>query len=337
MGLTNLSKENIKEKVSDYDIFEHFCPYPFTLNGSINSPLREDRNPSFSIRLKNGYYYFIDFTTGDRGDAFDFVMRLHGIGFSEALALISTEMKLDLSDPNSPVSNRKRVEVDNISASFDEKLIQFKKRAFTRDDLHWWASYGIDYFDLSSLPDVKVYSVERYWIDKKLSYISNGICFAYHFENIDKVKLYHPLAKKDKGEMKWISNVPLKTMYGMDGIQNCEKGIVTKSLKDLLVLRKVFPCVCGTQNESLASISDENMKYLTNNIGKIFIHGDSDNAGKEYSKLLTSQFGFSHINTPDYLLKFGVNDFADWAKRDGIDAVAYFLKLKGFSIDISNM
>ncbi|TXI85996.1 MAG: hypothetical protein E6Q36_10030 [Chryseobacterium sp.] len=214
----------------------------------------------------------------------------------------------------------------------EEKLIQIKIRRFTKTEQNWWAKFGLDMEDLKKQKDVKVYSVDKYWIDKELKFnnLMDEFCFAYHFETIDKFKIYKPLSDKRKGETKWISNVPLKTMYGLDNIKNCEKAIIAKSFKDLAVINKIYPCVCGTQNEALASISDENLEFIRSNAKESYIAFDSDEPGKKASWSVTKALGLKHLNTPDALLKFGVNDFAGWAERDGIDMVEYFLKLKGF-------
>jgi hypothetical protein len=39
------------------------------------------------------------------------------------------------------------------------------------------------------------------------------------------------------------NNVPLDTLEGKENIIDCDTAIITKSKKDLMVLKKVYPCV----------------------------------------------------------------------------------------------
>ena len=69
------SKELFKV-VSGAQIFDHYLGgIP---KGAINSPLRTEVNPSFSIFYSDEYdqLFFKDFKTGEKGDALIFVMRL---------------------------------------------------------------------------------------------------------------------------------------------------------------------------------------------------------------------------------------------------------------------
>lgn len=56
--------------------------------GMFHSPLREDRNPSFSITYKNGAWKWVDFGTGEHGDGMDLLMQLHQIDFQAAVKLL---------------------------------------------------------------------------------------------------------------------------------------------------------------------------------------------------------------------------------------------------------
>jgi hypothetical protein len=59
-----------------------------------HSPLRIDRNPSFAVSEKDGVWGWYDFGTGDHGDGIDFVMRLRGLGFREAVEELAGERAL---------------------------------------------------------------------------------------------------------------------------------------------------------------------------------------------------------------------------------------------------
>ena len=55
----------------------------------INSPLREDNNPSWSVFLaNNGLWMYKDFSNGDSGTAITFISKLHNITYLEAVDFI---------------------------------------------------------------------------------------------------------------------------------------------------------------------------------------------------------------------------------------------------------
>lgn len=53
-----------------------------------HSPLRADRNPSFSVSLKDGEWVWFDFATGEHGDLIDFVQQYKHFTFHQALDYI---------------------------------------------------------------------------------------------------------------------------------------------------------------------------------------------------------------------------------------------------------
>src|SRR6478609_5556711 len=232
-----LTKELVLERVTPLEIFEAFMPHKFDLNGITRSPFRRDTNPSFSIRRKNGVTTFIDYGNGDRGDCFNFVSKIsNAISFPEILENIDFRMGLNITKgvPKAVSVRKLEMEPDEVE---EEKLFQVELKRFTPEELDWWGTFGLDINDLKKQDDVKVYSIQKLWINKELKFINYGeLCFGYHFTAIDKWKIYFPLADKSKGEFKWLSNVPLQTMYGMNNIRNCKKAIITKSVKDLMVL-----------------------------------------------------------------------------------------------------
>lgn len=65
--------------------------YPVSKKGDkamFLSPLREEKSPSFSIYRYNGTWFWYDFGTGEKGDGIEFVKRLYGVGFPEALDIL---------------------------------------------------------------------------------------------------------------------------------------------------------------------------------------------------------------------------------------------------------
>lgn len=331
-GKVIIDRKLLLSRVSELDIFEAFCPTRFVINRAFSSPFRKDKNPSCVIHFKNGYYYFADY--GDltyRGDCFDFVKFLvPGLkDFPDILLEIDGRMGLKLTTAKwTEVSVRKKIEEEDEEVVEEYKNIQCKIRKFSRDAIAYWNEYHLDISDLKRDKDVQTYMIDRFWIDKKLFYINhNDLCFGHLFKG-KHWKLYRPNANVDKGEWKWLSNVPLKEMWGLDNLKADKPGIGAKSVKDYYVMRKIKEEICGTQNESLAAISEENATFIKENTSDFYVFFDADAAGKKASYAVTGEYEYKHLNTPDYLLRFGVNDPAGWSKRDSPEAVQYHLKCK---------
>lgn len=337
MGLetikTRLTKDLILSVVSELDIFEEFCPTRFSLNKPFSSPFRRDSSPSCVIHWKNGYYYFVDYGDSNyRGDAFDFVKFLTNAStFMDTLEYVNTRMNLKLTTTAPKVvSERKKIEIERVDEPVvdEAKIIQAKVKRFGEDEVKYWNRYYLSINDLKRHKDVQVYCIDRFWINKKLFYINhNDICFGYFF-NEKYWKLYRPYADVKNGEWKWISNVPLKHMYGLGNLKKGTTGIGAKSVKDFLVLSKIKDEICGTQNESLAAISEENAAYITDNCDEFYLWMDNDAPGKKASFEVTGTYNYKHVNNPDFLLKFGCKDPSDWAERDTPEAIEYHLKCK---------
>ena len=99
-------------------------------------------------------------------------------------------------------------------------------------------------------------------------------------------------------------------------------------MKDFLVCKKIYPHTIHVQNESINSFSQENVEFINNNSKTVYLGYDADPAGKAASYIVTNAFSWKHINTPDRLLP-EVNDFAGWAKEEGLSKVEEHFKLKG--------
>jgi len=160
---------------------------------------------------------------------------------------------------------------------------------------------------------------------RRIPNYGKGLRFAYFQEPYWKI--YRPHAPK--GEKFYPNNIPNEVMEGLDNLTRTETGLITKSRKDRLVISKIFPAVCSTQNESPAAISEENLQFIKENCQNPIIVYDNDEPGKKASWHFTEAHGWKHMNVPDQYNKQGITDFADLAKAYGMDAVVNHFKQKG--------
>lgn len=323
-----LTVETILQKISEYDIYKMYYPGNLELDKKIKSymPTREDSSPSFFVSNKNGFMYHIDY--GDsrfRGNCIQFVMQMFSLNFDGALRKIDRDFGLGIST-NYKVGNYEKITSKYEQPALKEKRAKFfqvKTKRFSKEELDWWAQYHIT---LDELKKFHVYSVKEYYIDKiKIAIPNNEMVFGYLYDN-KYWKIYRPQCKEP--ENKWRTNCPIDFVEGLEELKSCENAIVTKSKKDLIVLRKITPCVCAVQNESVVALNAETISHLKKNCANVFINYDGDAPGKKNSWAVTKEFGFKHVNVPDDLVERGMKDFSDVAKVLGVEYIKNYLQQK---------
>lgn len=322
-----LTSECILSKITSYDIMRWYMPNKdWVLNRATLSPFRQEEHESFLIGNRHGEVTFIDF--GDatkRGDCFTFVKLLYNLPtLDDTLRKIDNDFGLgilsntgDVGKYRAIVANYKQPEEMGKRYS----IIQCVTRKFTNEELRYWNDY---YQSLDDLRANHIYSIKELYVNKQKYPLKDGdLRFGYLYEG-GYWKIYRPFEDKKR---KWICNVPITTTYGLESLNSDKNALICKSLKDMLVCKKVYEHTCHVQNESLAAFSDHTINYIKEHSKEAFYGGDSDKPGKEASYAITRAFDFKHINPPDELLKSCCKDFADWAKSKGLEDVRkHFIK-----------
>lgn len=323
-----LTSKAILSKVDDYNIIRHFLGQDFDFKKKFHSPFRKDREPNLCFFPGNdGRILFKDFATGVSGDCFNFVSKLnHDENHNDVLMRIDREMGLGIQ--SKPVFTIKLVKKPD-SIHKQAKLIQVVTKPFSTWDIDYWNSFEIY---VPELLNKNVHSVKELYLNKQ--FIPNPykeLRFAYLFD--DYLKIYSPFSK----DFKWMSSTPNDYISGFDDIKHKVKFglqdkilIISKSVKDELILKKFFKDVCSTQNESFAAINEENMQWILRGYEpkNVYIAYDSDNAGVQASKYFSESYGFNWINTPQIFQREGIKDFADLVKHKGLDTLENYLKIK---------
>jgi len=208
------------------------------LNEATYSPFRQENNPSFLIGNKNGYLSFIDFADTDKhGDCFSFVQAIHGCSYNDALKLINCDFGLGICGTANIGEYKKIISSYKQPEECKEKhsvMIQVITRKFTKEELGYWAKYHVD---VQELRDNHIYSIDKMFLNRKRFPLRDSeLRFGYLYEG-RYWKIYVPFAPKKR---KWLSNVPLKLMGGLENLNKEHNTLLCKSLKDLLVCRKVY-------------------------------------------------------------------------------------------------
>jgi hypothetical protein len=319
-----LTQENILKLITSYDIYRLYMPNKWELNKVCHSPFRRDSEKSFIIGTKFGEITHKDFADSNiKGNCFSFVRQLLQCSYIEALKAIDRDFSLGIS--TGTVSRHKTIVTTYEQPVIEEKQysnIQCITRKFTNSELHYWSNY---YQDINDLKTNNVFSISKIFLNKERFNIKETeLRFGYFYEG--QWKIYRPFNDR---KTKWLpNNVPLTYLEGKENIIQCNTSIITKSKKDMMVLKKVYPYVCAVQNENSACFSEENILFLKKNSEKQILCFDSDKAGVSNSQLITKQHDFGYLNVPRNYLSDGINDFADLGKEYGIETIEKILKRK---------
>ena len=319
--------EDILSKVDDYSIIRFYLGEDFDFKKKYRSPFRTgvDNTPNLCFFPGDDRILFKDFANGKSGDCFGFVQQMFNLSFYQTLVKIDKDLGLGLRDKSSSPVFKIQIEKRPQNLQKSDTIIQIIPREFTPEDKSYWSSYGITKAELDRK---KVHSVERLYVNKQLiQNRSDGPRFAYEYE--EYLKIYTPYSK----EMKWISSCPNDYISGFDDIKykifsgtQSDKLIITKSLKDEIILSKFFKDVCSTQNESHQSINSENMQWILRGYRpeNVIIAYDNDKAGKT-AAMYYNKYGFRSIFVSDAFGALGIKDWSDLAKHKDLGVVEYLL------------
>lgn len=282
----------------------------------INSPLREDNNPSFSIFLaNNGLWMYKDFSNGDSGTAIQFIQKLYDLDYNKAISYI-----LGLNIHTNTTQNKV------IKAEKKEIIIDFVDKPFSREDKKYWGKYGLPE---DFLRDNNVYSVKTYAINKKIiKHNDERLIFAYMAPETQKCKLLFIGKNVEKSE-KWKSNIESNYLWYLPKTP-CSQLWVVKSVKDALCLKYHFnKCVTAVQSEN-SSVLDKNMPRILEISKDIVINFGADPQGVESCKPVQQKWQTKYFNTDKTMLKYGVVDPSDVIATFGVKVLEKQLKKKGF-------
>lgn len=320
-----LTRDNILNRVSEYHVFAYYLGFNFTIGKAFTSPFRKDKTPSFCVfRTTSNNLMYKDFATGDTGDMFSLIERKYGLNFYSTLLQINKDFNLklyfnpNLGSPTTSIQGFLADEVREVHKGYTDIQIQLRKWEYL--DIEYWQQFGIDE---TLLQYFRVFPTAYTTLNGHLWSIHNKLnpCYAYLFK--DKFgeysyKLYKPL-ETDKTK-KWICNAnPEHVLQGYDRLAKTNKIlIITKSLKDVIVLRTLGFQAIAVQAESIL-ISEEYMRILKLRFEKIYLLFDFDLGGIKGAKRFRKKYPEIYITFLQNIRtkNNGCKDISDARKKLG--------------------
>lgn len=297
-GNNSVSLSDILSKVTEADILSYYLGIT-EVPCIINSPLRQDRRPSFGLYSPNGKrIYYTDFSTKDRGGIFDLLGNMWGCSYKEVLLRINE----DIPKFNGSASIHKYTPctVKSVSSYNKDTDLQCKVRDWRDYDIEYWRAYGIE---LNWLRYAEVYPISHKIVIKgnqRYVFLADKYAYAYveHKEGKVTLKIYQPF---NKNGYKWSNKhdksvVSLWTKVPEFGNKIC----ICSSMKDALCLwsNTGIPAL-AIQGEGY-EMSNTAISELKRRYKEIYILLDNDEAGLKDGLSLSESTGFTNLVLPKF-------------------------------------
>lgn len=311
-GNSSISFDEIRSKVSDAALIWHYLGV-HEIPCFIQSPLREDKRPSFGLYSLDGKrIYFVDLATRERGGVYDLLSKMWCCPYSEVLARIQRDLldndgKANVHLMAAPKNTSEIIRKSNVS-------MEVKTREWRQYDLDYWQSYGIsiDWLKYSDVYPISHKIVTKDGIRNVFNADKLAYAFVEHKEGKVTIKVYQPL---NKDGYKWSSThdksvVSLWTKIPETG----DRVVICSSLKDALCLwaNTGIPAL-ALQGEGY-KISSTAISELKRRYKSIYILFDNDKAGLENGRKLSELTGFTNLVLPQFI---GGKDVSDLYKAVG--------------------
>lgn len=299
---TSICLDDILNKVSEVDILNHYLGIS-TLPILINSPFRQDKNPSVSVFInRNNNVIFKDFGTHKSYNLWSFLEDYWCCSYEEVLNRL-----------NKDLNNIKNIKGTLKVTHYKQYIHKSSKlevtiREWREHDLQYWESYGIN---LEWLKFGRVYPISHIFINNN-RFPAEKYAYVYVEKKDGNItmKVYQPFSDR----MKWLSKHDNSVWDLWDRLP--EKGnklIITSSRKDAL---------CIWANTGIPAISLQGEGYipkehvvqqLKDRFEIVYVLYDNDfnsdiNNGRNFGKVLSGKFNLRQIEIP-----------TEWKSKDTSD------------------
>jgi hypothetical protein len=318
-----IEEKDLFDKVDEASIFErYFGPFQVR-SGCYHSPFREDEKPSTGFYINTrGKIVYHDFTTKEKLDCVQFVMKMYSLEYKQALLKIATDFALI--NGAGIIADAPRVISKSVSKTKREKTYQVGYTDFDEQGMAYWNQYHIT---PQELDENSVFQVSTLYVDG-VPFPSDPekprFCYLIKGKDKDYLKVYSPF---DEKKYKWLSSTPIFLPFGIYELPfKSDTLIVAKSQKDRIVLKKFFTDVISLQNESQEALLERTAKYLKSKYKRIIFWFDNDVPGMRALEEYKNQRYTTHHFPTFYLADHGVKDPADFVKKWSVRDLEVYIK-----------
>jgi len=298
-----IDKQTILSQIPQEKIFEKYG-VPYT-DGLFRSPLRTDKKPTCSFYTKNEKLYMRDFSGHFWGDCFDYVQRMYGIKYGEALELIGIDFGL--------VNGKERERIIPLKTPERSSVeIRVKRRKWSDKTMNYWKQYGIS---KKTLDKFKTYPAEMIWLNHNpiYSYHPAEPAYIYHFNRYE-YQIYFPYSSTRRflvssgGLVHGFEQLPLQGKI-------C---VITKSRKDIMCLHEFGIPAIAPVGESVL-IKKDMIDIIKGRFDNVVSLMDYDNTGIHTAWKMRKLYNIKPLFLTEGIWKRkqgykSAKDFADYCK-----------------------
>lgn len=321
----------VLDNTNSADLYRHY--FNITLGKSKYNPLRPtEKHPSFStyVDYNSGIMLWKDFATGKTGNVFDLYRELHKepVGdfikdiisrFIDKNTVIVQPYEYTPVSPNTQIPRRKPFE-----AKAEPNVFNFELRGFKKCDDRYWSKFYITTEDIK-LFNVAPVDIVQYKSKVYYQFMLSNICYCYAIKNYNddsqgyRYKFYQPF---ENGGFKWIGNTLASDLLGEEAMYSNKVNnkypvyndflILTKSLKDVIVLRKYgFYAVATNSETNRWEVISKAIDRAKNHLGleKVLIFYDNDEPGIQGAKSASRKSGHPITYIPQHFSQKDISDF----------------------------
>lgn len=292
-----ITKDKLYSSISQEEIFKRYIPNFKSVGVKFCSNLREDPNPSCIITPYNGVLWYKDFGTNSRGvDAIGYVSMIYNITYNQAIEMIADNLGYN-----------SQIRVEPIPKTDLKIKYEFKVRNYLPRDNEYWGQY---YIVKEELKFFDIYPIEWLRVVKPtgVTVIREEFAYVYIFGKND-YKFLFPYS-----DYKWLGNS--NSYQGYNQLPwTGDLLIITKALKDVVVLYKLGYSAIAPQSESVV-ISKSFMSVLQRRFKRVVLFYDNDTAGIAGANKNSILHCIDSIIIPTEL---GEKDISDYTKLNGLE------------------
>lgn len=322
IGRFNITIAQILKQITEEQILYYYLKLVVS-NKPINSPLREDKNPSFILNKYKNHIWFTDFGTNERGNLYSLLMKYFNINYPKLINKIYLDLD-NIKQENINTESNKNIKSTHKTSKIKKSVsnIDVIAREWENFDIEYWEQYGIS---KDFLIKSNTYPISHIISSKNNKiYTINADKYAYVFveykDNIKSIKIYQPYSTK----YKWINKHNTAVWDLWSKLPNTGKHlIITSSRKDALCIWENTGIPATNLQTEICMPKKHIINQLKKRFKNIYILYDNDytkeiNTGELNALKFVNKFNLIKLTLPQYL---GVKDTSDLCKKYGRNKV----------------
>jgi len=316
-------KQQILSKFSQEEIFQKYLGFYPKLNVRYTNPLRENKTPNTEFLYIGDALYMRDWGSDQKNlNCFSLVQHLYNCSFYEALQHVQIDFGMDAQQmqqcPPTIQRNSNYAYVEAIVKKLQS--IRIRKKEFTEKELEFWNCNGNFEFNTKQLEAKQIYSTEYVWYNNNQWKSKEGV-FAYQLKQ-GRFQIYSPFSEDRKYRFR---STNLKDVIaGVQWLEKSEYVVLSKSYKDMIMLRSLNVNACALLNEGI--IPTKEQMSLIASYGTPVVLFDSDEKGIAVSKKICELYGCRYLQLPDgnfkdayeFVYEEGKSVVEEWLDENGL-------------------